>query len=95
MTVRVDKNGFVDGIRLVRRNLPEESGMPGARFPSEEEQKIIHQAENHFHVRFSLGTYPGMYQWENPFERVKIRIDFRNESESIIEAGYLKNLTER
>ena len=95
MTVRVDKNGFVDGIRLVRRNLPEESGMPGARFPSEEEQKIIHQAENHFHVRFSLGTYPGMYQWENPFERVKICIDFRNESESIIEAGYLKNLTER
>ena len=95
MTVRVDKNGFVDGIRLVRRLVPEESGMTSARFPSEEEQKIIHQAENHFHVRFAIYTYPGMYIWENPFERVRIRIDFRDKKESIIEADYLKSLTGR
>ena len=95
MTVRVDKNGFVDGIRLVRRRVPEKSGVTSARFPSEEEQKIILQAENHFHVRFAIGTYPGMYKWENPFERVRIRIDFRDAQESIIEADYLKSLTDR
>ena len=92
MTVRVDKDGFVDGIRLVRALASEENGIVGGRFPSEEEQKIIHQAENHFHVRFSLDTYPGMYQWENPFERVRIRIDFRDKAESVIEADYLKSL---
>lgn len=95
MTVRVDKDGFVDGICLVRALASEENGIVGGRFPSEEEQKIIHQAENHFHVRFSLDTYPGMYQWENPFERVRIRIDFRDKSESVIEADYLKSLTNR
>ena len=95
MTVRVDKDGFVDGIRLVRALASEENGIVGGRFPSEEEQKIIHQAENHFHVRFSLDTYPGMYQWENPFERVRIRIDFRDKAESVIEADYLKSLTNR
>lgn len=95
MTVRVDKDGFVDGIRLVRACVSEEDGIVGGRFPSEEEQKIIHQAENHFHIRFSLDTYPGMYQWENPFERVRIRIDFRDKSESVIEADYLKSLTDR
>lgn len=95
MTVRVDKDGFVDGIRLVRRRMSDENGIVSGRFPSEEEQKVIHQVENRFHVRFSLGTYPGMYQWENPFERVRIRIDFRDRAESVIEADYLKSLTDR
>lgn len=94
MTVRVDKHGYVESVRLVRRLSENESGIEGGRFPSDEEQKIIHQAENHFHVRFDIDTYPGTYKWSNPFERVRIRIDFRDKAMSVIEADYMKSFTE-
>ena len=84
VAVRFDKNGFVDGIRLVRRLTPDGSEVTSERFPSEEEQKVIHQMENNFHVRFAIDTYPGTYKWKNPFERVRIRIDFRDKQENII-----------
>ena len=97
MSVNVTDDGFVKSIRMLR--LPGLDGkglegITGERFPSDEEQKIIHQAENHFHVRFALDRYPGTYRWENPFERVRIRIDFRDKKRSVIDVGYLKSFTE-
>ena len=94
MTVRVDENGYVDGVVLVRELSGNESGIAGGRFPSDEEQRIIHQAENHFHVRFAIGRHPGTYIWENPFERVRVRIDFRDRTRCTIEAEYLKSFSE-
>lgn len=97
MNVSVTEDGYVKSIRIVRHAGHDGKGLDGitgGRFPSDEEQKIIHQAENHFHVRFVMDRYPGTYRWENPFERVKMRIDFRDKSKSIIEADYLRSFTE-
>lgn len=97
MNVSVTEDGFVKSIRIVRHAGDDGKGLDGitgGRFPSDEEQKIIHQAENHFHVRFVMDRFPGTYRWENPFERVKMRIDFRDKTKSVIEASYLKSFTE-
>jgi hypothetical protein len=95
MIVRVDKNGYVDGIRLARTNPAGGNEIVGGRFPTDEEQKIIHQVENRFNIRFSLDAKPGTYIWENPFARLRVRINFRDKSESIIEVDNLKNQTSK
>lgn len=93
LTVSVDVNNFVDSIRLTRNDTLTDSSVRtirGGIEPTDEELKIIHQVENHFNIRFQLGTGSGLYSWGGPISGTWIDIHFAKdgEPESFIEMRY-------
>ena len=93
MIIRVDENGYVESILLTRdeRLRGKDSGIVGDRFPSAEEQKIIHQVENRHRFKFTFGRDFGTYSWENTFYRIGMKIKFVKDGQSEIEAHYVRS----
>lgn len=93
LTVSVDGNNFVEAIRLTRNDAVMDSvvrPIRGGFEPTDEEQKIIHQVENLFKIRFQPSSDKGAYSWGGPISGTWIDIHFANEgeSESYIEMRY-------
>ena len=97
LTVSVDGNNFVESIRLTRNDAVTDSAARAilGRFePTDEEQKIIHQVENQFNIRFQPSSATGSYSWGGPISGTWIDIHFADEreSESYIEMRYSRKL---
>ena len=93
LTVSVDGNNFVESIRLTRNDVVTDSAarpIRGRFEPTDEEQKIIHQVENQFNIRFQPSSDKGSYSWGGPISGTWIDIHFANEGEheSYIEMRY-------
>ena len=97
LTVSVDGNNFVESIRLTRDDVVTDSAVRtirGRSEPTDEEQKIIHQVENRFNIRFQLRSGSGLYSWGGPISGTWIDIHFAKdgESKSYIEMRYSRKL---
>ncbi len=97
LTVSVDVNNFVESIRLTRNDAQGDvsaRSIRGGFEPTDEEQKIIHQVENQFNIRFQPSSANGSYSWGGPISGTWIDIHFANEreSESYIEMRYSRKL---
>ena len=97
LTVSVDGDNFVESIRLTRNDAatnPSARAIRGRFEPTDEEQKIIHQVENQFNIRFQPGSNKGSYSWGGPMSGTWIDIHFANdeESESYIDMRYSRKL---
>ena len=97
LTVSVDGNNFVESIRLTRNDAQGDvsaRSIRGGFEPTDEEQKIIHQVENQFNIRFQPSSANGSYSWGGPISGTWIDIHFANEreSESYIEMRYSRKL---
>lgn len=97
LTVSVDGNNFVESIRLMRNDPltdPSARSIRGGFEPTDEEQKIIHQVENHFNIRFQSRADSGLYSWGGPISGTYIDIHFARdgETESYIEMRYSRRL---
>ena len=90
MTVSVDSNNFVDGIRLIRNDAGAKTNICGKSSPTDEEQKIIHQVENKFNIRFISSPRAGSYIWGGPIAATWIEIHFSDKpgEDSYIEMRY-------
>ena len=97
LTVSVDGNNFVESIRLTRNDVVTDSAVRTIRGrfePTDEEQKIIHQVENRFNIRFQPRSGSGLYSWGGPISGTWIDIHFAKdgESKSYIEMRYSRKL---
>ena len=97
LTVSVDGNNFVESIRLTRNDVVTDSAarvIRGRFEPTDEEQKIIHQVENQFNIRFQPNSANGIYSWGGPISGTWIDIHFASEgeSQSYIEMRYSRKL---
>ena len=97
LTVSVDGDNFVESIRLTRNDVvtdPSARAIRGRFEPTDEEQKIIHQVENQFNIRFQPSSDKGSYSWGGPISGTWIDIHFANEGdpESYIEMRYSRKL---
>lgn len=97
LTVSVDGNNFVESIRLTRNDTVTNSAartIRGGFEPTDEEQKIIHQVETRFNIRFQPSSDKGSYSWGGPISGTWIDIHFANEGEpeSYIEMRYSRKL---
>ena len=84
LTVSVNKDNLVESIRLTRNDdssNPLKQNLRNAFEPTEEEQKIIHQVENQFKIRFQKKTN-STYSWGGPISGTWIDIHFANDGES-------------
>ncbi len=101
LTVLVDSNNFVSAIRLTRQGRMPTDAAPGVSIhsaPTDDEQKIIHQIENHFNIRLQYTTFQKkrVFYWANPFLGNWVKASFarEGETESRIEMRYSRNLGE-
>lgn len=93
MTVSVDGNNFVKAIRLTREDACIKTAarpIRGGFEPTDEEQRIIHQVENLFNVRFQPWDGKGTYSWGGPMGGTQIYIHFAGpgETRSYVEIRY-------
>lgn len=99
MTVSVDGNNFVKAIRLTRKDAcigAAARSIHGGYEPTAEEQKIIHQVENLFNVRFRPCDGKGTYSWGGPMVGTRIYIHFASpkETQSYVEIRYSRRFDE-
>lgn len=99
MMVSVDGNNFVKAIRLTRKDAcvgAAARSIRGGYEPTDEEQKIIHQVENLFNVRFQPWDGKGAYSWGGPMVGTRIYIHFASpkETQSYVEIRYSRRFDE-
>ncbi len=89
MTVHLDGNGYVNGIRLTRDEhaLGEDSGVRGWRMPNPTEWGILQQIEDKWGHKMKPGNTPGTYFWDNLFYSLTLQIRFVRDGESSIEVS--------
>ena len=86
LTVSVDRNNFVEAIRLSRSDHitnPLARSIRGGFEPTDEEQRIIHQVENRFNIRFQPRVDSGLYSWGSPISGTFIDIHFAKDGETV------------
>ncbi len=86
LTVSVDRNNFVEAIRLSRSDHitnPLARSIRGGFEPTDEEQRIIHQVENRFNIRFQPRFDSGLYSWGSPISGTFIDIHFAKDGETV------------